>query len=472
MKDTKFFRLLSSLSTYERKRLRRYLCSPLHNEDKTFIALFDLIDPYIIADDEPITREILGRRLFPKKKMSNQDYARLFTNFARRIEGFMALEHYYSQPVREYTDLLESINERHLDRYFPDMFEYLKKLHQRSPAGSGDYYLDTFRIEALHHAHLEAQQQRSTNKNLIETLYALDIYYLVTKLRYCAAMLHYQEFLSLQGEVALIHEILTHCADGRYDSVPLLRAYYYTVMSLIEPDREEHFTAMKGIIFSHGDTLTPDTLRDLFAFAIVYCINKINYGHAAYQREIFELYKQSLSKGIILTDGKLSPWDYKNIVTVGLRNKEYKWTDAFIENYNKKLPKAEQQNAYTFNRARYFFATQKFDKVLGLLQDVEYSDIFYLLDSKTTLMKTYYELGEYQPLQSLKESFRILLRRKKLISEQNSINYGNFARFVTKLYRVDVKNKKQLTALRKEIEAIGNIADRGWIMEKLNELGE
>lgn len=470
MKDTKFFRLLTSLSTYERKRLRRYLCSPLHNEDKTFIALFDTVLPYLSDPASELTRETIGRKLFPKKKMSNLDYARLFTNFTRRIEGFMSLEKYYSEPVREYTDLLDSFNERHLDKYFPDMYQYVTKLHGRSLAGSGDYYLETFRIEALQHGHLEALQQRSTHKNILETLNALDIYYLVTKLRYCAAMLHYQEFLSLEGEVALIQEILRHCAGGRYDNVPLLRAYYYTVMSLIEPDREEHFEAMKDIIFAHIGELTPDTLRDLFAFAIVYCINKINRGNALYQRKIFELYKQSLASDILLSDGKLSPWDFKNIVTVGLRNKEYKWTDNFIETYVKKLPKAEQQNAQTFNRARYFFATQKYDKVLDLLQDVEYSDIFYLLDSKTTLMKTYYELGEYQPLQSLKESFRILLRRKKLISEQNQTNYGNFARFAMKLYRIDVKNKKQVDSLRKEIEATGNVADRSWIMEKLAEV--
>ena len=384
----------------------------------------------------------------------------------------MALEKYYSQPVREYTDLLESIHERHLDRYFPDMFQYVKKLHGRQPAGAGDHYLDTFRIEALQQAHLEAQQQRSTNKNLLETLNALDIYYLVTKLRYCAAMLHYQEFLSLSGEVALLPEILAHCAGGRYDDVPLLRAYYYTVMSLIERDNEEHYRAMKETILAHIDTFTQDTQRNLFAFAIVYCINKINSGHAAYQREILELYKQSLSKGIILIDGTLSQWDYKNIVTIGLRNKEYKWVDGFIEQYLKKLPKDEQENAYTFNRARYYFATRKYDKVLGLLQDVEYTDIFYLLDSKTTLMKTYYELGEYQALQSLKESFRILLRRKKLISEQNRINYGNFARYTTKLYRADVKNAVQIATLRREIEATGNVADRSWIMEKLGELSD
>jgi hypothetical protein len=86
-------------------------------------------------------------------------------------------------------------------------------------------------------------------------------------------------------------------------------------------------------------------------------------------------------------------------------------------------------------------------------------------------MKTYFELGEYQPLQSLKESFRILLRRKKLISAQNQLNYGNFARFTMKLFRVDVKNKTQMAALKKSIEGTSNIADKSWLLEKLAQIG-
>ena len=86
-------------------------------------------------------------------------------------------------------------------------------------------------------------------------------------------------------------------------------------------------------------------------------------------------------------------------------------------------------------------------------------------------MKTYYELGEYQPLQSLKESFRILLSRKKLISDTQRSVYGNFVRYTLKLFRADVKDKKKIAALKKEIETTQQMADKGWVMEKLNEIG-
>ena len=121
--------------------------------------------------------------------------------------------------------------------------------------------------------------------------------------------------------------------------------------------------------------------------------------------------------------------------------------------------------------ARYAFAAKKYNEVLELLGTVDYDDVFYQLDAKTTLMKTYYELGEYQPLQSLKESFRILLSRKKLISDTQRSVYGNFVRYTLKLFRADVKDKKKIAALKKEIETTQQMADKGWVMEKLNEIG-
>jgi hypothetical protein len=96
--------------------------------------------------------------------------------------------------------------------------------------------------------------------------------------------------------------------------------------------------------------------------------------------------------------------------------------------------------------------------------------VFYQLDAKTTLMKTYFELDEFQPLQSLKESFRILLSRKKGISETQRLLYGNFIKLCLKLYRIDVKDNKKVNALKKEIETTSNVADMGWIKEKLLEL--
>lgn len=470
MQDTKLHILLSRMSIYELNRLTKFIASPYHNEDERLIKLYAYLLPvYKSGKSENIDRLKIWKKIYGSKPFTNLHFARLLSDLLKKVESFLAQERMRSDGPDELYYLLDTYNDMGLAKHFTEPYLHAINKLNKQPYRDSEYYFHSFRLNVQQNIYLENRKQRTTEKNLVETVRSLDIYYFINKLRYSAAILHYKHFLNVQDDSILLPEILTLLKQKPLDT-PVVNIYFHVILTLIEPDEEKHFIGLKALLFKHAELLQIETQKEVFAFALNYCIRKINKGRADYQSEIFGLYKDALRLNLLLNDGVLTPWDFKNIVTIGLRSKEYKWTDAFIEEYIKKLPKKEQDNAYTFNRARHYFATGKYGKVLELLQNVEYNDIFYLLDSKTTLMKTYYELGEYQPLLSLKESFRILLRRKKLISEQNQMNYGNFARFTMKLYRADVKNKTQMAALKKAVESTTNIADRVWIMEKYQEL--
>ena len=470
MQDTKLHIILSRLSVYELNRFSKFIASPYHNEDEKLIRLYAYLLPfYKDGKSEKIDKLELWKSVHGSKPFTNQHFARLLLDLLKKVESFIAQEHMRSDGPDELYYLLDTYNSMGLAKHFTEPYLHAVSKLEKQPFRDSDYYFHNFRLNVQQNIYLENRKQRTTEKNLIETVRSLDTYYFINKLRYSAAILHYKHFLNLRDESILLPEILAQLKQKPLDT-PVVNIYYHVILTLIEPDEEKHFTTLKELLFAHTALLQLDTQKEVFAFALNYCIRKINQGRAAYQAEIFGLYKDALRRSLLLDHGTMTPWDYKNIVTIGLRNKAFKWTDSFIEDYIRYLPREERDNAYTFNRARHYFATRKYDKVLELLQDVEYSDIFYLLDSKTTLMKTYYELGEYQALLSLKESFRILLRRKKLISEQNQVNYGNFANFTMKLFRADVKDKKQIEALKKAIESTSNIADKLWIQEKYAEL--
>ena len=471
MLDTKLHILLTRLSIYELNRFHKFILSPYHNEDERLIRLYKYLLPYYKADSITAPdRFKIWKKIHPSALYTNLHFARLLSDLFKKLEGFLAIERMKAQQSDGSFYLLETYTEMKLEKHFSEPYLYaIRKLDQQ-PYRDGEYFFQSFRLNVQQNVFLENKKARNTEKNLMETISSLDSFYLIHKLRYCASILHYKHFLSIRDETILLPAILDYLKENPPVNAPAVNAFYHVVLTLLEPDDEAHFTGLKNLLANNSTVLEVYTQKEIFAFALNYCIRKINKGKAHYQKEILILYKYALESDLMYDKGFLSPWDYKNIVTIALRGQEYKWTASFIEKYKDKLPKADRGNAHTFNQARYYFATKKYDSVLELLQSVEYSDIFYLLDSKTTLIKTYYELGEYQPLQSLKESFRILLRRKKVISEQNRTNYSNFARFAMKLYRADVKNKAQLSALSKEIEGTDNVADRGWILEKLYEL--
>ena len=473
MKDTKLFLLLATFNPYQINRFNKFLNSPYHNEDKQLISLYNTLAPYFKSkvEIEAPTQSDIWKTLYPKQKFKAVKFARLFSDLLKKAEDFLVIDKLKHSETEKLESLLTQYTDKNLAKHYPDAARQARKKLDAIPHRDGEYYLQLYRLEALQNNFLELQNQRTTEKNLLQTVDALDAFYLINKLNYLAAILHYKKFLSMEGEVKFATEILDHLKKSDYTHIPALNIQYKIVQSLIEPDDEQYFTDLKALLAAHYTLFPVQQARNLYAFAINFCIRKINGGRLDYVPQLLAIYKQMLQTGLMLdNEGLLSQFDYKNIVSVALRAGDANWAEKFINDYKNKLPKADRQNAYTFNLAKLYFAKRKFDKVLPLLQDVVYNDIFYQLDSKTTLMKTYYELGEYLPMMALKESFRILLRRKKLINAQNRINYTNFMRFAMQIYRVDVKDTKKLATISKAINTSTNVADKGWLLEKLGEL--
>lgn len=473
MINTKLHGLLASLDVYALNRLQKFLHSPYYNEDENMQKCYAVILPALKKDEvEGLTKQHIWKAVYGKKPIVNLKYARLLSDLAKKTEEFIVADRLKHNEAEKLQTIIDYYTQTNLLKYFPETAGLVSKKMNVIPHKHGDFYYALFRFEASQNVYSELLNRRNAEKNILQTLDALDTHYFITKLNYFSALLHYKNFLAIEGEVSLINETLKYLEEKKFKNVPAIEVHYHIVQSLIEPDNEQHFFRLKENIFKHSQIFPKIAARNMFAFSINYCIRRINFGNLSYLKELFELYKRMLKDGL-MTDNKgiMSQFDYKNIVTVGLRVGDLAWTEKFIRDYRINLRKAERENAFTYNMAKVHFQKREFDKVLQMLQDVKYDDIFYQLDSKSTLVKTYFELGEYFPLMSLKESFRILLRRKKVISEQNRVNYMNFLRYTMKLYRIDVKDTKKLSDLHKEVKNATNVADKGWLLEKLKELG-
>ena len=85
------------------------------------------------------------------------------------------------------------------------------------------------------------------------------------------------------------------------------------------------------------------------------------------------------------------------------------------------------------------------------------------------LLKTYYELEEILAMDSLIDSFRIYLRRNKLISKEVKQRYLNVLRFVKKLSNTP-NDVAAIEKVKKQIHDCKALADKNWILEKVEEL--
>jgi len=227
-----------------------------------------------------------------------------------------------------------------------------------------------------------------------------------------------------------------------------------------------HFNKFKKLIHQHWKLIPPTEIRNIYLYAINYCIKRLNTGDRHFIREAFELSRSGLKNKTLLDDGILSSFTYKNITRLGMALSENDWVEEFLETYKKYLHPRERDNNWRYNLAFFYFQQQKYKQAMQLLLQVEFKDVLYNLDARRILLKSYFELGEFNALESLLDSFSRYIHRQKDIGYHRE-NYLNMIRFVKKIIHGRIADKKIVQQLVKEIETTNGLAEREWLLEKL-----
>ena len=94
----------------------------------------------------------------------------------------------------------------------------------------------------------------------------------------------------------------------------------------------------------------------------------------------------------------------------------------------------------------------------------------YVLGSKLILIQTYYALNETLAMESLIDSFRIFIRRNKVMSKNLKREYVNYLNFVKKLMDLKISGQKATSKFREQVLAASYSTSKKWLLEKIDEL--
>ena len=467
MESTKLLKLISTLNGHEQNRFKKFLFSPYFNQlelpQKFFTEVMKLL-----AHQMPLVKEELWKQMFGKQIYRDVKFRRICSDTLKLLEKFLAYREIEKDELQLHLHLLQGIQQKNLQSFFPNHYKLIAKHHQLKPNAGADDFYNHFRLEALHNVHLEKQFSRQQPLRVKEAMQHLDHFYWLNKLRYSCAMLHYSRISGVQPEISFLNELSSFLSSQK-KLPPAILIYHQVLLTMQHPHNQKYFEKLKEGLNEWLQHLDKGTAQELLVFSINYCVRGINSGKLNFLKEVFDLYKLALNFQVLHNNKILSPWDYKNITVTALRLGEDIWAEKFIEKYKNDLPKEERQNAHIYNLAKLNFYRGNFEKVMQQLQKVEYTDPFYILDSKTMLLKTYFELDELESLDSLVHSFRMLLKRKKLISDEHRANYLHMVNFIKRLSRKKIKGT-ELKLIRKEIETASHLADKNWLLQKVKEL--
>lgn len=474
MFSDKLLSLLQTFSKYDLNRFRKFLQSPYFNDQEDVTRLFERLNLALRRGDEEIAKldkPAVWSALYGKKKLDDAHLRRLTSDLTLLAQRFMVEEARLQDPLAEALELQKLLEKPGLQKHLTATERQIEKFLEQSTGKSTDFYLAQFRQHwnIFNRASKSVATAGYTDK-LIQADFFLECYYVAQKLKLYVSWLLFRGFRVTEREVPVIPGFWQYLEDERFEAVPLIRIYRRVIVSFTDSEDESHFQKLLEDLKVSASEITKSDLRECYYIAQNYCALKINQGKNKYYQEVFNIFKSMVEQDILAEDGQLPEAVFKNVITASLGVGEYAWTEQFIQQYAGFLPPNIRDNAKMFNLAYVSFYRKDYAKVIEYLRDVEYSDVVYALGAKSMLVRTYYEQSEFLALDSLIDSFKIYLRRNKVISKNLKREYNNYLNIIKKLASITSSDKKAISDLRQRVMQTSYNMPKNWLLRKIAEI--
>lgn len=471
----KLVSLLRTFSKYELNRFRKFLQSPYFNEQAELLRLFEAINKALRKGDaavDALDKVKAWQAMYPQQKNDAAQLRRCASDLTRLALQFLANE---SRSEDSLADAF--VLQKRLDR--PEVSKHLNSVERQIAAhlaSSVPRDLQYYQQQYLFESTLSIRY----SKKMVGVEYAgklnsadhyLACFYIIQKLKYYVAWLTLKGLRSTDQGFELIPGFWEYINEKRFEQIPLIAIYKHVIACLKAPEEESHFQSFLAQLEQYAPLLSIEDLRECYQIAQNYCAFKVNQGKTEYYPVFFHILKTEIDRGVLVENEQLAENVFKNVVTISLWVREYEWTENFIQTHYQYLPVDIRDNAQIFNLANLYWHQKKHHKVIELLRSVEYSDVVYALGAKLILVRTYFEMREYLALDSLIESFRIFLRRNKVLSKNLKREYNSFLNFVKKLTSLHASDKAGLAKLKASIQVASATTPKKWLLEKIEEMG-
>ena len=470
--ELKAFIALQALNIYELNRFKKFLHSPYFNVNDQIRNLFAAWEPVLRGETDQVPmRSESWSSSTSGKEYNDLKFRKLCSDLLKLFERFLAQEAFEKNPLHRADYLMQSVYEKRLEPLYKSAMRTAQRLSDQTYLRPAFHFFYKYSYEKWLYSLSGLEIDRSRPINVEEIAQNLDLFYVAEKLRYFCYVLtsktistaHEYDLLFMDEIIALVE------AEGYNDIVPI-NFYYQIYLTQKEPGNPAHYEKLRSLI-NESILLVPEAEgKEIIDATLNYCIQRINEGKSEYLREVHNLYREALDNELIFVNEKITAWTFRNMIVTGLRLGEYDWVESFIARYQQRLDEKYRDNAVSFNSANLYFYKKEYDRVISLLQEVEYEDPSYNLNSKTMLLLTYYELDEIEALISLVSSFSTFLRRSKDITSQRKSHYLSLIKFVRGLVRVQTASEAEILKLRKQIETTEGVVNKSWLLEKIDEL--
>ncbi len=442
--------------------MTEFLQSPFFNKRKDVTQLF----AFLSGCKTPPSKEKTFDFLFPKAAQYDSE-AMLFVMswLLKLMEQFLAFGEWSQQKSTVALQVAAAYRKRHLGKQFDVAAKNTARILEQQPLRNADYFHTQYELQSEEYE-FYSTEKRTEKLPLQKLSDTIDISFLAVKLRETCFMLSHQSVFKADYNFGLLEMILPTLHESKYLEIPAIAIYYNTYFCLTKSEEEGYFNKLKELIFLHSSEFPEREVRAIYLLAINYCIKRLNAGNEDFAKAGFELYRGAMSQNVLQMNGILSRFTFRNVVALGLKTGEFDWVSHFIQTSQSLLESNHKESMVSFSTAMLKYEQKNYSEALQLLQKAEYKDLLLNLAAKSTLLKIFYELQEFDLLDSHLEAMKNFIYRQKDIGYHKE-SYIHLLKITQKLSQNLINTEADKNELREQILETKNLAEKFWLLAQL-----
>ena len=466
MINSKLINLYLTLDKPELRKLNLWLRSPIHNQHKEVVLLFDYLGERRKINAVSTQKKRVYSKVYPNEEYQENKFNVLMSYCLKNLLAFIGFLKAESEGFYYEKFVVNSLSSRKMFKMAEKSLDNLGRELQENQLMNAQKAMWEFQKEVEKYL-LVSTKNRTVQPELTLLFEQLNIFYVLSMLKYaCVAVSQSNISKKESFSIEMLNEVLHFSHNSKH---PVVQLYYNSYKSILDAEEADYYEKASCQFLDIHPKLDKSEQRDILLMLINYSIKKLNTGISEFRRKAFDWYKWGLVNEILIKDNYLSRFSFINIASLGLKLKEFGWVASFIDAYSDFIEGKHRSNYVHYTTAKLFFYQKEYKKTQQLLLQVEYEDIFLNLDAKTMLLEIYYEEKSYDALEALLVSFSRYLQRKSVIAYHKQV-YKNIIQIIRKMLDVAPYDKEAVAKLKSQIENTYPIAEKEWLLQQVDKL--
>lgn len=477
MLNSSLTELLKLFTKEEMKSFADYVDSPFFNKKSSVTKFFKSISGFHPDfDDKSLERELLWKSLHPSKPYNYGVMKNLIHDLTKLAEDFASQSRITKNQSLHRSELLKFLcskdNPKLISKYSERITKEKKDILTKN-------LFDEFEIEktkAQIFYSLLSDRQKAEPKDEFDCATELLLVSFLSELFEHYAMINeVNKIHKVSIETPLLEEALEFVENNdKFLKHGKISAYYYLLMSEKE-NRSECFSKVMKILADMSNDNDPRFLYYLWVNLANNFAFRYHEGDMSAQRELFELNKLIIEKGICHPEGKNKIYavNFNTIYNIAASEKEYEWAFEFVNEHYILLEEDIREDMRNRCLADLSFRSKNFETTIDYLSKIKkIPDPHMKIYVKMLTVMSYYELGYLESSLSALDAFKHLLKNEKRLQEVIRIKYEKFIRAFTFLMSAREGDKSASEKFRMYTEKTEGITSLSWLLRKAKELDE